>query len=136
MALAGGILLLTSGAASAAVVTTDLNLRSGPGTDYPIINAMPAGSQVRVFNCTGSWCRVGWQGERGWASSSYLSGGRGYAAGDYYAAPSVVYGEPSYAYVGSGYWGPGWGYAYEPGFSIGFGFGGGWHHGWHHWHHP
>ena len=55
----GGLLLLAGvGAADAAVVTGDLNLRSGPGTGYRVIDTMPAGSYVDVIGCTGAWCRV------------------------------------------------------------------------------
>ncbi len=120
--------LLLAGAASAATITNDLNLRRGPGTRYGVIDTMPAGSYVRVLDCGGSWCRVAWNGTEGYASSNYISGG-----GPVYAAapPPVVIG-PRYDY---GYgWGPGWG-----GPSVGFGIGfGGWrHHGWRHhgWHH-
>jgi uncharacterized protein YraI len=138
IALAAGATLATLGAAHAATVTSDLNLRAGPGTDYPVIEAMPAGAHVNIRNCTGSWCRLSYNGETGWASSSYLAGG-GRSTTVYrtrtYTEPSVEYVEPGYAYAPVYDYGP---YAYEPGFSIGIGFGGGgWHHGWHHggWHH-
>ena len=44
LALAAGALMLSAGAASAAVVTNDLNLRSGPGTNYQVVDTMPAGA--------------------------------------------------------------------------------------------
>ena len=142
LALAAGATLATFGAAHAATVTTDLNLRAGPGTDYPVIDAMPAGAHVNISNCTGSWCRVSFRGESGWASASYLGqGGRSRTVyrTRTYAAPSYQYVEPGYAYA-PGYdygYGP---YAYSPGISFGIGFGGGgWggHHwgGGHHWRH-
>ena len=40
--LAAGALLFSAGVVSAATVTDNLNLRSGPGIDYSIIGAMPA----------------------------------------------------------------------------------------------
>jgi uncharacterized protein YraI len=139
LALATGAALIAgTGIASAATVATDLNLRAGPGTNYPVIDAMPAGAQVNIRTCSGSWCRVSFRGETGWASANYLGGGG--ATTVYrrsYVEPGNAYAPPP-AYYDYGY-GP---YAYEPGFSVGIGFGGfggGWHHGgWHgghHWHH-
>lgn len=57
-----------------ASVTTDLNLRAGPGTQYPVITTIPYGSQVRVYGCLRgySWCDVFWAGTRGWVSARYL----------------------------------------------------------------
>lgn len=114
--LAAGLLLGTAGAAAAApaVVTGDLNLRSGPGTGYAVIDTMPAGATVNVLGCGGSWCRVVWGGTRGFASRSYLD-----RMGPVYAAeppPPPVFLPP-------------------PAVSFGFGWGGGWHRGWHGHHH-
>jgi len=120
LSLAAGALLLSAGAASAAVVTNNLNLRSGPGTHYRVIDTMPAGAHVAVLSCGGAWCRVNWHGTIGFAGASYLAGGR--AA--YAAAPR--------AYVAPG---P---HYYRPAPVIRFGFGwGGWHPRWHawRWHH-
>lgn len=94
--LAVGVLLASAGAAVAApaVVTGDLNLRSGPGTGYRVIDTMPAGATVNVRGCSGSWCRVAWGGTVGYASASYLGlGGPVYAAAPppvYVAPPPVV----------------------------------------------
>lgn len=121
LSLAIGALLLSAGAASAAVVTNDLNLRAGPGTRYAVIDTMPAGAHVDVLGCAGAWCRVDWHGTVGFAGASYLAGG-----GAVYAPPPVYYAPEPY------YYGPG------PIFSFGFGWGGGWHRGWHGhhgWHH-
>lgn len=132
---AGAALLAGTGMASAATVENDLNLRAGPGTNYPVIGTMPAGAHVNVRNCNGSWCRVSFRGETGWASASYLGGGGGRSTTVYrtrtYAEPSYAYVEPGYAYAPGYYdYGP---YAYSPGISFGIGFGGGgWGHGWHH----
>jgi uncharacterized protein YraI len=108
----GGLLTLAGiGAANAAVVTGDLNLRSGPGTGYRVIGTMPAGSYVDVLGCSGAWCRVEFGGAVGYASASYLGGGGAYAAAPVYAPP--VYSAPYYA---------------GPAIGFGFGFGSGWHH--------
>jgi uncharacterized protein YraI len=115
-ALAAGVVLLSAGSAAAALVTNDLNLRSGPSTRYGVIDTMPAGAQVSILSCTGSWCRVSWRGEVGYASRSYLSGS-GYASNGYYAEP---YSTPYYSYD-YGY--PGYyDYSYGPGFYFGRGY--------------
>ena len=92
LAIAAGVLLASAGIAAAATVTNDLNLRSGPGSRYHVIDTMPAGAYVRVISCGGSWCRVNWHGRVGYASSRYLGGGRAYAAPPpvYYAPPPMV----------------------------------------------
>jgi hypothetical protein len=59
-------------AAMMATATTNLNLRAGPGTQYPVVGVIGAGQSVPVDGClsSGGWCRVG----GGWASAGYLSG--------------------------------------------------------------
>jgi hypothetical protein len=132
---AGAALMAGTGIASAATVTGDLNLRAGPGTNYPVIDTMPAGAHVSIRNCTGGWCRVAFRGQTGWASDNFLaSGTRTYTTTRTYVRPSYTVVEPGYAYAPDYDYGP---YAYEPGFSIGFGIGGFGGHRWHggggHW---
>lgn len=72
LALAG-ILTTVSGAfAYEAYATTALNVRTGPGTNYPVIAALSANQVVEVGQCNGSWCQVTATNIRGWASSNYL----------------------------------------------------------------
>ena len=56
------------------VATADVNLRAGPGTQYPIVTTIPYGSSVSLYGCTAgvTWCDVGWAGERGWVAATYL----------------------------------------------------------------
>jgi uncharacterized protein YraI len=116
--LAVGTLLLSAGAVSAATLTDNLNLRSGPGISHDIIGAMPAGSDVRVLSCGPSWCRVVWNDTTGYASRRFISsGGPIYAASSSTAvvAPRYDYG---YAQTRSSSWAPdadvGYGYAAPP----------------------
>lgn len=54
-----------------------LNLRTGPGTGYPVIKAVPAGTLVTLLgrNSSVTWARVQLaDGSIGWMSASYLSG--------------------------------------------------------------
>jgi uncharacterized protein YraI len=94
------VLGLPASAAMAATgfTASDLNMRTGPSTDYPVVTAIPAGAPVDVLSCSRSWCSVAWLGYQGYSSRSYLD-----VAGASYAAvppampgPSVVYGEPAY----------------------------------------
>jgi uncharacterized protein YraI len=52
----------------------DLNLRVGPGTEYGIIDVIPAGYPVVVLGCLDAyqWCDVEWDGLRGWVFARYL----------------------------------------------------------------
>jgi uncharacterized protein YraI len=61
-------------AASSAVVTTDLNVRTGPGPGYQRYGTIPAGDEVTVYGCLAgyNWCDVDWRGGRGWVSGNYL----------------------------------------------------------------
>jgi uncharacterized protein YraI len=73
---------------------TNVNLRAGPGTDYPVIVVVPARSWISIRGCLGdhSWCEVAFEGSRGWMRSIYLQGwyrGHYYALRDY--APRLGY---------------------------------------------
>jgi uncharacterized protein YraI len=107
VAAAAAFLALSAGGAAAATgyTETDLNMRTGPGTGYSVITAIPGGAPVEVLNCSGGWCHVAWNGYDGYSSRAYLDIG----ADAYAAAPSaVVVAPPPTVYYGSGYYyGPG-----------------------------
>lgn len=88
-AIVAGAMLVpgVAAAATAAIVTTNLNIRSGPGTGYQAFASIPAGSRVTVFGCaTGyNWCDIDWAGNRGWVSGNYLAYREG--GGSYYDRP-------------------------------------------------
>lgn len=53
--------------------TAALNVRSGPGTQYGVVDALYSGEPVTVGECQGSgWCRIEHDGRDGWVSSRYL----------------------------------------------------------------
>lgn len=92
-------------AAQDAIVTTDLNMRAGPSTSFPVVDVIPESAPVDVHGCVDgySWCDVSSRGSRGWVSASYLS----YAAnGSYvplfdYASDAEI---PIITYSVGSYW--------------------------------
>lgn len=58
-----------------ASVTVDLNMRAGPGSQYPVITTIPGGRSVDIYGCESglNWCDVSWRGNRGWVYSDYLN---------------------------------------------------------------
>lgn len=75
IALAGGLLIPGVALAVPAMVTTDLNVRAGPGAQHQRIATIPSGHRVEVDGCLRgyNWCRVVWPGPSGWVSGSYLA---------------------------------------------------------------
>jgi uncharacterized protein YraI len=110
-----------------AYVTSNVNLRSGPGTDAPVLATIPAGSAVRVSNCTLEWCAVEWNGREGYSIARNLSPNkprlvRRYVARPYYppAPPPAVYGPSIYYPPPPVYYRP---YYYGPRYYYGRGWG-------------
>lgn len=100
-----GVVVLPAGSALAserAIATTDVNLRAGPSTDYPVVDVLVAGEELRVFGClqTRSWCEVRFRGQRGWISANYIALTGGSYAGrhdfDPYSAPVVTFSIDNY----------------------------------------
>ena len=79
--IAGGITVLallgTGGAAMAApaFATSNVNVRSGPGTSYGVVDTLRRGERVEVEYCQGNWCFVEKRGPDGWVSANYLDRG-------------------------------------------------------------
>lgn len=76
----GGLAALMVAAMSAgayaweAYATTALNVRAGPGTNFPVVTSLQRNQVVDVQYCRSSWCFVdtGRHGRTGWASQNYL----------------------------------------------------------------
>src|SRR5687768_15187311 len=81
-----GLLALTSVPASAqqfapggrvATVrtTAEVNLRSGPGTQYRVLIRIPRARAVQLLGCVPNfvWCRTSYLGRVGWVSAAYLA---------------------------------------------------------------
>ncbi len=55
-------------------VVDNVNLRAGPDASYPLVDQLPAGTQVGVQGCTDGyeWCDVIADGNRGWIAGNYI----------------------------------------------------------------
>jgi uncharacterized protein YraI len=60
--------------AATAVTTSNVNLRQGPSTDYPVITTLPGNTAVEIEGCAQGWCKVDYAGAAGWMSEDYLEG--------------------------------------------------------------
>lgn len=123
-----GLAMMGAAAAHAApgVSTANVNVRTGPDTDFPSVGVIPEGDDVEIAGCLRdeSWCDVIWAGNRGWVYSEYLAFDQ---RGEYVPLPDVgpeAFHVPFVTFVASDYWGryyvgrPWWGerdrwYAYK-----------------------
>lgn len=67
------VIMLSAGAAMAAVATASVNVRTGPSTGFRAIDTLRPGEQVAIVDREGSWCAVQKSGPDGWVSCRYLS---------------------------------------------------------------
>lgn len=63
-------------AQSSVTATTDLNVRAGPGPQYPVTGVIGAGEAAQLDGCIegSKWCSVVTGSGQGWAYSEYLTG--------------------------------------------------------------
>jgi uncharacterized protein YraI len=73
-AAAMSLLVPTLAHAADAYVTGNVNLRAGPDPSYPLIDQIPAGTEVDVQGCTDGWewCDVIVYGDRGWVAGNFI----------------------------------------------------------------
>lgn len=67
------VLMPLTAFAATATVNGSLNVRSGPGTSYPIIEHLTTGDTVDIGGCRNGWCYL--TDREGFVSSSYLRAG-------------------------------------------------------------
>ncbi|MBO1039036.1 SH3 domain-containing protein [Brucella pituitosa] len=100
--------VFSAGAAQAAnaIVTTNLNVRTGPGTGYAALGSIPSRAPVNVRGCTSGygWCQISYGGLSGWASSRYLAMREGSSGGysDDFGRNAALIGIPLIAGVAIG----------------------------------
>lgn len=73
VAAAAVVVFLPAAQAAPGTVTSNVNVRSGPGTGYGVVDTLLRGQQVDVQQCQGSWCYVEKPGPDGWVSANYIS---------------------------------------------------------------
>jgi hypothetical protein len=69
------VVFLPAAYAASGTVTSNVNVRSGPGTNYAVVDTVRRGTTVDVQQCQGSWCYIVRSGPDGWVSASYLTAG-------------------------------------------------------------
>ena len=67
---------ISAGAAMAAVATGNVNVRSGPGPSYRVVDRLFPGQVVGITDRAGPWCEISKPGRDGWVACSYLSQSR------------------------------------------------------------
>ena len=112
---------LRGGRGRSAAVISNVNLRSGPGTDQEIIATIPAGSRVRVDGCSGEWCEVTWNGQSGYAIARNLGIGAPRQARPYGPQPGYAGGYGPPPGNAGGYGSPPGSYGPPPGSAGGYG---------------
>ncbi|OQM77200.1 DUF1236 domain-containing protein [Manganibacter manganicus] len=82
-AMAGALVLMggTALAETPVSATADLNVRAGPGPQYPVIGVLTAGQSATLSGCleNSKWCTIAEADGQGWVYSDYLTadfGGR------------------------------------------------------------
>ncbi len=105
--LAAGLVAISVSAAEAApgYATANVNLRTGPDTDFPSVGVIPDNDPVEIIGCLQdqSWCDVSWADNRGWVFSEYLGfeyQGREALVPDY----ALAVGIPVVAFAATEYW--------------------------------
>jgi hypothetical protein len=114
LALAAGALLIAA-PAYAAYTTGTVNLRTGPGTGYPVVATAAPGQWIGVRDCTPNWCHVNFSGVQGWMSANFIGFDQDRYVEEAPPPPPPAYIEP-YPYY-QGY------YPYAPAPYLGFSFG-------------
>lgn len=78
VAATAAVVFMPAAYAAPGVVTSNVNVRSGPGTNFAVLDTVRRGTQVEVQQCQGSWCYIDQPvGRDGWISASYLSASGG-----------------------------------------------------------
>lgn len=74
LAIVGLFLSTVAALAYESAAAVDLNVRSGPGTSFGVVDVLYAGEPVEVTECASNgWCYIVHSGPNGWVSSKYLS---------------------------------------------------------------
>lgn len=72
----GAIIVVASSAAALAdpaIATRNMNVRAGPGTEFPVVDSLRRGERIDVIGCRRGWCFIEHRGPDGWVSGRYLA---------------------------------------------------------------
>jgi uncharacterized protein YraI len=72
VAAAAVVVFMPGAQAAPGTVTTNVNVRSGPGTNYGVVSVALQGQRVDVQQCERSWCYISAGRVSGWVSQQYL----------------------------------------------------------------
>jgi len=61
---------------SSAIATLALNVRTGPGTEYSVVDTLSAGEGISVNQCANDWCYIASEGATGWVAQRFLRFGK------------------------------------------------------------
>jgi uncharacterized protein YgiM (DUF1202 family) len=85
-------ILIGTSAASAAQATGSVNVRSGPGTNFGVVDTLSRGENVDVGECrSNGFCYITHAGPDGWVSSRYLSDQRSERDDRRRSSPNVTF---------------------------------------------
>ena len=96
----GAVVAVPASAEIVATAITPLNVRSGPGPEYSIVDTIPDRGQTTIIGCIRDslWCQVSHKGRQGWAYFQYLTArlsGRSLAVAERLTdIPTAVYQTP------------------------------------------
>jgi uncharacterized protein YraI len=105
-ALAVATLSVAAAHAEPGYSTANVNMRTGPDTEFPSVGVIPEGEPIYVEGCLQdeSWCDVRWADNRGWVYSEYIGFDR---QGETVFLPDVgiaAFGIPVVTFVAADYW--------------------------------
>jgi uncharacterized protein YraI len=75
LAIAAAAVLLSGSAVFAATATSSVNVRSGPGLHFRIVDRLHRGESVNITGERRGWCRVSKRGPDGWVLCQFLAEG-------------------------------------------------------------
>ena len=97
------LLSVSAYADSATVTGSEVNMRSGPGLNYRIVDCLPKGASVSVTNRSNpEWYAVNYNGQEGFMSSGYLKINDDYQNSDVVTSEGVGYIDGMYVRFRSG----------------------------------
>ncbi|UHD46403.1 SH3 domain-containing protein [Aureimonas altamirensis] len=87
-----------SGEYEQAYVTSNVNVRSGPGQNNRVVNRLRRGDFVNVGECRSTWCFVDVFGGNGWVSGRFIGRGENPYQSRGPAGPGIPPQEPGTRY--------------------------------------